>query len=62
MSDQEKTQFVDTRIEFALFLAIIALVASAVHFAAGTWHAEQTNQRLQRIENIVGIDEIGRKK
>ena len=61
MSEQE-TQSVNTRIEFALFLAVIALVASAVHFAVGTWHAEQTNQRLDRLENIERIDSIGRRK
>lgn len=62
MSEQQETQSVDARIEFALFLSVIALVASAIHFFAGTWHAEQTNQRLQRLEKIVGIDEIGRRK
>ena len=62
MSEQEKTQSVDTRIEFALFLAVTAMIASAVHFAVGAWHAEQTNQRLDRLENIERIDSIGRRK
>jgi sensor domain CHASE-containing protein len=62
MSEQEQTQSVDTKIESALFLAIIALVVSVVHFTVGAWHAEQTNQRLQRLEKIVGIDEIGRRR
>ena len=62
MSEQEKTQVIDARIEFALFLTVIALIASVIHFCVGAWHAEQTNQRLQRIEKIVGIDEIGRRK
>lgn len=52
----------DQKLEAALFLAVIALIVSAIHFCAGAWHAEQTNQRLQRIEKIVGIDEIGRRK
>ena len=62
MSDKQETQSVNAQIEFALFLAVVALITSAVHFAVGAWHAEQTNQRLQRIEKIVGIDEIGRRK
>ena len=62
MIEQEKEiESLKMRTEFTLFLAIIALVASAIHFFAGTWHADQTNQRLQRLEKIVGMDEIGRK-
>lgn len=52
----------DSKLEAALFLSVIALALSVVHFFAGAWHAEQTNQRLQRIEKIVGLDEIGRRK
>lgn len=62
MSEQQETQSVDTRIEFALFLAVIALAASAVHFAVGAWNTEQTNQRLDRLESIERIDSIGRRK
>ena len=60
MSDKEKS--VDNRIETALLLAIIAFGLSASHFVVSVWHAEKTDQRLQRIEKIVGIDEIGRRK
>lgn len=52
----------DQKLEAALLLAVVALLVSVVHFFASAWHAEQTNQRLQRIEKIVGIDEIGRRK
>lgn len=52
----------DSKLEAALVLSVIALVLSVVHFFGGAWHAEQTNQRLQRIEKIVGLDEIGRRE
>ena len=61
MSEQE-TQSVNTKSEFALFLAVIALIVSAVHFAVGAWHAEQTNHRIDRLESIERIDSIGRRK
>ena len=62
MSDQKELQSVDFRIETAQLLAAVALAVSLIHFLVGAWNAEQTNQRLQRIEKIVGLDEIGRHK
>ena len=40
---------------FALGIAVIALLCLA-------YNAEKTNERLQRLEKIVGMDEIGRRK
>jgi hypothetical protein len=60
VSEQEK--ITDNRLEVALFLAVVSSVLALAHFTVGAWNAEQTNQRLQRIEKIVGIDEIGRRK
>ena len=42
-----------------IFLSIVIGVAS---FVAGSWSAGEQNQRLQRLEQINGIDEIGRRK
>ena len=41
-----------------VFLAV-GLIAT---FAAGAYYAQKTNERLDRLERINGIDEIGRRK
>ena len=41
-----------------IFLAI-GLIAT---FAASAYYAQKTNERLDRLERINGIDEIGRRK
>ena len=41
-----------------IFLAV-GLIAT---FAASAYYAQKTNERLDRLERINGIDEIGRRK
>ena len=41
---------------------IALLVVLAAAFAAGLYHAKKTSERLDRLERINGIDEIGRRK
>ena len=46
-----------------LATTMIALLVGLVSaFAAGLHHAQKTNERLDRLERINGIDEIGRRK
>lgn len=39
----------------------LAVIVSVVSFLAGGWSANDQDQRLQRLERISGIDEIGRR-
>lgn len=62
MSEQKEVESVNHRLEIALTVAVLAMIISLVCFLASAWHAEMTNQRLDRLENIERIDSIGRRR
>lgn len=46
----------------AIFAVFLTLVVGAVNAMTAEYHFEKHNERLQRLEKVVGMDEIGRRK
>lgn len=46
----------------AIFAVFLTLVVGFVNAMTAEYHLEKHSERLQRLEKIVGMDEIGRRK
>ena len=58
----ERAFDLEAKVDSVFALATFAAVIAVVVFASFAYNADKTNERLQRLEKIVGMDEIGRRK
>ena len=62
-NDTERLQgYLDERLDNLTPILIFLAVGLVATFAASAYYAQKTNERLDRLERINGIDEIGRRK
>lgn len=52
----------ERKIDAVFAIASFALGFAVINLVCSIYNAEKTNERLQRLEKVVGMDEIGRRK
>ena len=61
-SDAQRIAVLEDKVSGLTAVIVCCVIVSASVFTASFYAVDQSKQRLQRIEKIVGIDEIGRRK
>lgn len=61
-SDAQRIAVLEDKVSGLTAVIVCCVVISASIFVASFYAVDQSKQRLQRIEKIVGLDEIGRRK
>lgn len=60
--DAQRIAVLEDKVSGLTAVIVCCVIISASIFVASFYAVDQSKQRLQRIEKIVGIDEIGRRK
>ena len=60
--DAQRIAVLEDKVSGLTAVVVCCVIISASVFTASFYAVDQSKQRLQRIEKIVGIDEIGRRK
>lgn len=61
-NDAQRIAVLEDKVSGLTAIIVCCVVVSASVFTASFYAVDQSKQRLQRIEKIVGLEEIGRRK
>ena len=61
-SDAQRIAVLEDKVSGLIALCVFCVAIAAAAFFSCFYGIDQAEQRLQRLEKIVGIDEIGRRK
>lgn len=61
-SDAQRIAVLEDKVSGLTALSLFCVIIAAAAFGSCFYVVDQSKQRLQRLEKIVGMDEIGRRK